>query len=104
MLRLLDFNTVSGELPGWEVDKIPPLLAITTGGLARGLLRVPGTGRRCQTVDAISVPLRDGVRGRLADVLRLREPLATHGIARYAHDSARTPDRPICAEALRSRQ
>jgi hypothetical protein len=60
VLRLLDFNTVSGELPGWEVDKIPPLLAITTGGLARGLLRVPGIGGGISTVDAISVPLRDG--------------------------------------------
>jgi hypothetical protein len=60
VLRLLDFNTISGELPGWEVDKIPPLLAITTGGLARGLLRVPGIGGGISTVDAISVPLRDG--------------------------------------------
>jgi len=58
---LLDFNTISGELPGWEVDKIPPLLAITTGGLARGLLRVPGIGGGISTVDAISVPLRDGL-------------------------------------------
>jgi PAS domain-containing protein len=60
VLRLLDFNTVSGELPGWEVDKIPPRLAITTGGLARGLIRVPGIDGGISTVDAISVPLRDG--------------------------------------------
>jgi hypothetical protein len=60
VLRLLDFNVVSGELPGWEVDKIPPLLAIRTGGLARGLLRVPGPGCGQSTVDAISVPLREG--------------------------------------------
>ena len=59
VLRLLDFNTVSGVLPGWEVDKIPPLLAMTTGGLARGLLRVPGADGAVTTVDAISVPLRD---------------------------------------------
>ena len=59
MLRLLDFHTVSGDLPGWEVDKIPPRLAITTGGLARGLLRVPGADGAATTVDAISVPLRD---------------------------------------------
>jgi hypothetical protein len=61
VLRLLDFNLVSGELPGWEVDKIPPLLATKTGGLARGLLRVPGPDGAPSTVDAISVPLRDGV-------------------------------------------
>ncbi len=60
VLRLLDFNVVSGELPGWEVDKIPPLLATKTGGLARGLLRVPGPDGAPSTVDAISVPLRDG--------------------------------------------
>jgi PAS domain-containing protein len=59
VLRLLDFNAVSGELPGWEVDKIPPLLAITTGGLARGLLRIPGDDGTPSTVDAISVPLRE---------------------------------------------
>lgn len=59
VLRLLDFNTVSGELPGWEVDKIPPLLAISTGGLARGLLRVPGADGVPSTVDAISAALRE---------------------------------------------
>jgi hypothetical protein len=60
VLRLLDFNVVSGQLPGWEVDKIPPLLATTTGGLARGLMRVRGPAGASNTVDAISVPLRDG--------------------------------------------
>ena len=60
VLRLLDFNVVSGELPGWEVDKIPPLLAANTGGLARGLMRVSGPDGAPSTVDAISVPLRDG--------------------------------------------
>lgn len=59
VLRLLDFNVVSGELPDWEVDRIPPLFAIRTGGLARGLLRVPGPAYVPSTVDAISVPLRD---------------------------------------------
>jgi hypothetical protein len=60
VLSLLDFNMVTGELPGWEVDKIPPLLATKTGGLARGLLRVPGPDGAPSTVDAISVALRDG--------------------------------------------
>lgn len=59
VLRLLDFNPVSGELPVWEVDKIPPMLAIKSGGLARGLLRLPGLHGAPMTVDAISVPLRD---------------------------------------------
>ena len=61
MLRLLDFNAVSGELPGWEVDKIPPLLAITSGGLARGLLRVAGAAAATSAPSTRSpTPLRDG--------------------------------------------
>jgi len=60
VLRLLDFNAVSGQLPEWEVEKIPPLLPLSTGGLARGLLRVPGVDGPPNTVDAISTPLRDG--------------------------------------------
>jgi hypothetical protein len=62
VLRLLDFNAVSGELPDWEADKIPPLLAVASKGLARGLLRVPGMDGVARTVDAVSAPLRhDGV-------------------------------------------
>jgi hypothetical protein len=60
VLRLLDFNAVSGELPGWEVDKIPPLIAMGTGGLARGLLRVAAADGVVSTLDAISTPVRDG--------------------------------------------
>lgn len=67
VLRLLDFNTSSGRLPESEVEKIPPLAAISTGMLARGLLRVPGPDAVPSTVDAISVPLLDpdGVAGSL---------------------------------------
>jgi len=59
VLRLLDFNTISGELPDWDVDKIPPMLAIRSGVLARGLFRV-NIDEVAETVDAISTPLRDG--------------------------------------------
>ena len=62
VLRLLDFNAVAGKLPEWEVDKVPPLLAISTAVLARGLLRVRKADGSAVTVDAISVPLRDGPR------------------------------------------
>ena len=61
VLRLLDFSAVSGELPDWEVDKIPPLLTLSSGGLSRGLLRVAGHAAGVSTVDAISAPLRDGL-------------------------------------------
>jgi hypothetical protein len=60
VMRLLDFNTVSGELPDWEADKIPPLLAAASGGLARGLMRVRDSGGSPRTVDAVSTPLRAG--------------------------------------------
>ena len=60
LLRLLDFNTVAGKLPQGEIEKIPPLLAIATAGLSRGLLRLPGTDGKPDTVDAVSVALRDG--------------------------------------------
>lgn len=62
VLRLLDFNAVAGKLPEWEVDKVPPLLAISTAVLARGLLRLRKADGSAVTVDAISVPLRDGTR------------------------------------------
>lgn len=60
VLRLLDFTAASGELPDREIEKVPPVLAYTSGGLARGLLRVAGRGGTTSTVDAISTPLRDG--------------------------------------------
>jgi hypothetical protein len=58
-LRLVDFTAARGELTELEIDKIPPLLAITSGRLARGLLRVqPGAGGGTDaTVDAIATPL-----------------------------------------------
>jgi hypothetical protein len=67
VLRLFDFNPVSAELTAWEVEKIPPLLAITSGGLTRGLMRIPGLDGSLTTVDAVSVPLREveGVVGSL---------------------------------------
>jgi hypothetical protein len=62
-LRLLDFTAARGELTEQETDKIPPLLALHSGRLARGLLRVQPAGEDAPdaTVDAISTPvLTDG--------------------------------------------
>jgi PAS domain-containing protein len=66
VLELRDFNRSSGRLPAGEIDKIPPLLAITSRGLARGLLRVLSASKT-SLVDAISVPLGgpDAVSGSL---------------------------------------
>ncbi|MET8280440.1 hypothetical protein [Micromonospora sp. NPDC005174] len=58
-LHLLDFTANRGELTEAEIDKIPPLLALSSGRLARGLLRVQAASVGCPdaTVDAISTPL-----------------------------------------------
>jgi hypothetical protein len=72
VIRLIDFTATPDDLPEWEVEKIPPLIALTSGALARGLLRVPGgdgqlcTGTNC-TLDAVATPIRDvqGVAGSL---------------------------------------
>lgn len=59
-VRLIDFTANQGELTEPEMANIPPLLAVTSGRLARGLLRVQRLGLLPSTVDAISTPLRDG--------------------------------------------
>lgn len=58
-LRLLDFTAARAELTGQEAEKIPPLLALSSKRLARGLLRVSSTtgGDVDATVDAVSTPL-----------------------------------------------
>jgi hypothetical protein len=58
-VRLIDFTAARGELAEQDVDKIPPLLALTSGRLARGLLRVSSNhaGATVSTVDAIATPL-----------------------------------------------
>jgi hypothetical protein len=60
-VRLVDFTGSLDELDPAEVDKIPPILAISSRRLARGLMRVacPNTNSAC-TMDAIATPLWDG--------------------------------------------
>ena len=58
VLRLIDFTAGAGELDEPEVEKIPPLLAIRSAQLARGLMRVQtDAGGAHLTVDAIATPL-----------------------------------------------
>jgi hypothetical protein len=66
VLHLLDFSNPGGTLSQAEARKIPPLLALDSGRLARGLLRVECQEIAC-TVDAIATPLRDntGTAGAL---------------------------------------
>ena len=65
MLRPLDFSAAGIALDEGEVSKIPPLLALASGRLARGLLRVQCRDDAC-TLDAIATPLLDGTRDRPA--------------------------------------
>lgn len=55
--RLVDFTAAREELTQVEIDKIPPLLALSSGRLARGLMRVYDGGDFDVTVDAIATPL-----------------------------------------------
>lgn len=57
-VRLIDFTANQAELTEPEMASIPPLLAIASGRLARGLLRVHRLGQLPSTVDAIATPLR----------------------------------------------
>lgn len=61
-LRLVDFTAARVELTEAEIDKIPPLLALTSGRLARGLLRVRAEagGETHATFDAVATPLLIG--------------------------------------------
>ncbi|MEV4535571.1 hypothetical protein AB0J82_17255 [Asanoa sp. NPDC049518] len=56
-LRLVDFTAARSELTETEIEKIPPLLAVTSGRQARGLLRVHHDDIDA-TVDAIATPLQ----------------------------------------------
>jgi len=60
VLRLIDFTAGGGELDEPEIERIPPLLAIKSGRLARGLMRVQtDAGDAHLTVDAIATPLTE---------------------------------------------
>jgi len=61
VLPLLDFGPGGGPLTEGEVEKIPPLLALTSGRLARGLLRVE-CDDEALTFDAIATPVVEGGR------------------------------------------
>jgi hypothetical protein len=60
VLRLVDFTAARDELTETDIDKIPPLLALSSGRLARGLMRVHDGEDFDATVDAIATPLCDG--------------------------------------------
>ncbi|GLZ81342.1 hypothetical protein Afil01_61490 [Actinorhabdospora filicis] len=59
LLRLVDFTVAQGTLADWELERIPPLQALSSGALARGLLRI-AVRQTVYTLDAVSTPLRSG--------------------------------------------
>lgn len=59
LLHLVDFTATGHRLADWELTRLPPLAALATGALARGLLRLRH-GRTTRTVDAVATPLRHG--------------------------------------------
>lgn len=62
-LQLIDFTAGAGPLEDPEAEKIPPLLAVRSARLTRGLLRVlPDAEKAPLTVDAVSTPLLTGDR------------------------------------------
>ncbi|WP_027342909.1 hypothetical protein [Hamadaea tsunoensis] len=58
-LHLIDFTAAGSELPDAERELIPPLLAVASGRLARGLIRVRAEEQAIEprTLDAIATPL-----------------------------------------------
>jgi hypothetical protein len=66
VLPLVDFTSAGGTLAEGEVNRIPPVLALTSGRLARGLMRTRAHGEII-TMDALSTPLweHDTVIGSL---------------------------------------
>jgi hypothetical protein len=62
VLQLVDFTAARGELTLGEIDKIPPLLALSSGHLARGLIRVQcrRDPNATYTIDAIATPILEG--------------------------------------------
>jgi PAS domain-containing protein len=60
-IRLVDFTAAREELNEVDVETTPPLLALSSGRLARGLMRVHDGSDFDATVDAIATPLsQDG--------------------------------------------
>lgn len=62
VLTLVDFTATPSPLTIAELDRIPPLLALSSGRLTRGLLRVQSGSDRIRTVDAIATPIWEGTR------------------------------------------
>jgi PAS domain-containing protein len=57
VLDLVDFTAAQEPLGDAQLERLPPLLALASGALARGLLRIRA-GNTVRTLDAVSTPMR----------------------------------------------
>lgn len=57
VIDLVDFTAAQERLQDAQLERLPPLLALASGALARGLLRIRAGGT-VRTLDAVSTPLR----------------------------------------------
>ncbi len=57
VIDLVDFTAAQERLLEPQLERLPPLLALASGALARGLLRIR-VGDLVRTLDAVSTPLR----------------------------------------------
>lgn len=64
VLTVLDFR-VGMPAPAEEVSRVPPLVALSAGALARSLLRVRRPDGTCLTLDAVSSPLHGSPDGEV---------------------------------------
>ncbi len=61
VIRFVDFTKPAGDLAEGDLEKIPLVLAYTSGRLARGLLRIhAGDDEPPRTLDAIATPVMEG--------------------------------------------
>jgi PAS domain-containing protein len=58
VVHLIDFGD-GAPLPDPDREKLPPILACSSGQLAHGLLRIK-SDEEIRTIDAVAVPLFDG--------------------------------------------
>jgi PAS domain-containing protein len=56
VIDLVDFTAAREKLEEAQLERLPPLLALASGALARGLLRIR-IGDGVRTLDAVSTPL-----------------------------------------------
>lgn len=74
VLIVLDFRA-GMPAPPEEVSRVPPLVALSVGALARSLLRVRRRDGTCLTLDAVSSPLHASTDGDICGSVTFLHPV-----------------------------